>query len=212
MIEMMTIGQLAAAAGVNVETVRYYQRRELLATPSRPSGSIGRYSPSALTRLRFIKRAQSLGFTLDDVQALLSLDDGRGCSAARVIGERKLADVRERLQALRSLEIALADLVSRCSTKKRKVNCPLIEALMLSAPANASPRCTGASSRSCATATQRPARPKASATSVGQPAQRSLPRAPRACPAHCAQEHPHQSSPRQGSTRSPSVANTTAPL
>lgn len=132
MMEQMTIGQLAAAAGVNVETVRYYQRRELLAIPDRPAGGIGRYTPSALTRLRFIKRAQSLGFTLDDVQALLSLDDGRDCSAARQIGEHKLADVRQRLQALRVLESALQDLVSRCSTRKRKVTCPLIEALMQS--------------------------------------------------------------------------------
>lgn len=58
----MTIGQLAAAAGVNVETVRYYQRRQLLAVPRREPGSIGRYPDSVLTRLRFIKRAQSLGF------------------------------------------------------------------------------------------------------------------------------------------------------
>lgn len=132
MMEMMTIGQLAAAAGVNVETVRYYQRRELLGIPERPSGGIGRYTASALTRLRFIKRAQSLGFTLDDVQSLLSLDDGRSCAAAREIGEHKLADVRQRLQALRVLEVELANLVSRCSTSKRKVNCPLIEALMQS--------------------------------------------------------------------------------
>lgn len=132
MTEQMTIGQLAAAAGVNVETVRYYQRRELLAVPERAAGSIGRYPVAALTRLRFIKRAQSLGFTLDDVQALLSLDDGQGCSAARAIGEHKLADVRARLQALRSLEVALAELVSRCATTKGRVNCPLIEALMQS--------------------------------------------------------------------------------
>lgn len=132
MMEQMTIGQLAAAAGVNVETVRYYQRRDLLAVPDRVPGSIGRYPPSALTRLRFIKRAQSLGFTLDDVQALLSLDDGRGCAAARQIGEHKLADVRQRLQALRVLEAALQELVSRCVTTKRKVTCPLIAALMQS--------------------------------------------------------------------------------
>lgn len=129
MMEQMTIGQLAAAAAVNVETVRYYQRRGLMAIPDRPAGSIGRYAPSALTRLRFIKRAQSLGFTLVDVQALLSLDDGQRCSAARQIGEHKLADVRQRLQALRVLEAALQQLVSRCSTTSRKVNCPLIDAL-----------------------------------------------------------------------------------
>lgn len=130
MTQQMTIGQLATSAGVNVETVRYYQRRNLLAVPDRPAGGIGRYAPSALTRLRFIKRAQSLGFSLDDVQALMSLDDGRACSAARQIGENKLADVRQRLQALRVLESALEDLVNRCSSTRRKVNCPLIEALM----------------------------------------------------------------------------------
>lgn len=129
-MEQMTIGQLAAAAAVNVETVRYYQRRDLLAMPDRTTGGIGRYPPAALTRLRFIKRAQSLGFSLDDVQALLSLDDGQACSAARKIGEHKLADVRQRLRSLRALEVALAALVDQCTTAKRKVACPLISALM----------------------------------------------------------------------------------
>ena len=132
MLQQMTIGQLAAAAGVNVETVRYYQRRELMSQPERASGSIGRYPPGALTRLRFIKRSQSLGFSLDDVQALLSLDDGRSCTAARAIGEHKLADVRQRIQTLHALEGALQKLVSQCSTTKRKISCPLIEALMRS--------------------------------------------------------------------------------
>jgi MerR family mercuric resistance operon transcriptional regulator len=69
MLDQMTIGQLAAAAEVNVETVRYYQRRNLLALPDRAAGGIGRYPAAALTRLRFIRRAQSLGFTLADIQA-----------------------------------------------------------------------------------------------------------------------------------------------
>lgn len=131
-MQSMTIGQLATAAGVNVETVRYYQRRELLAQPKREPGSIGRYSEGALTRLRFIKRAQSLGFSLDDVQVLLSLDEGQACSSARELGERKLADVRERIQTLRALEDALQGLVARCSSNRRKVSCPLIEVLMRS--------------------------------------------------------------------------------
>lgn len=130
----MSIGQLAAAAGVNVETVRYYQRRQLMAQPERGTGRIGRYRAAALTRLRFIKRAQTLGFTLDDVQALLSLDDGQGCSAARRIGERKLDEVRQRLQALRALEQSLAELVGRCTVPRRKISCPLIAALMQPAP------------------------------------------------------------------------------
>lgn len=129
-MESMTIGQLAAAAGVNVETVRYYQRRELLAVPKREAGSIGRYPEGALTRLRFIKRAQTLGFSLDDVQVLLSLDDGRACSSARELGERKLVDVRARIQTLHALEKALEALVASCSSTKRKVSCPLIDALM----------------------------------------------------------------------------------
>lgn len=126
----MTIGQLAAAAGVNVETVRYYQRRGLLATPEREPGTIGRYSAAAVTRLRFIKRSQSLGFSLHDVQVLLSLDEGQACSSARRLGELKLAEVQERIQTLRALERALQELVAKCSTTKSKVRCPLIEALM----------------------------------------------------------------------------------
>jgi MerR family mercuric resistance operon transcriptional regulator len=128
-MEPMTIGQLASAAGVNVETVRYYQRRALLAVPDREPGSISRYPEAALTRLRFIKRSQSLGFSLDDVQVLLSLDEGQACSSARHLGELKLAEVRDRIQTLRALEVALQDLVSQCATAKRKVSCPLIEAL-----------------------------------------------------------------------------------
>lgn len=129
-MEQMTIGQLAAAAGVNVETVRYYHRRGLLPPPQREVGSIGRYPPGALTRLRFIKRSQSLGFSLDDVQALLSLDDGQSCRSAQAIGEHKLADVRQRIKTLQALESALQQLVSQCATSRRKVSCPLIGALM----------------------------------------------------------------------------------
>lgn len=128
-MELMTIGQLAAAASVNVETVRYYQRRGLLAVPARESGSISRYPEAALTRLRFIKRSQSLGFSLDDVQVLLSLDEGQACSSARQLGELKLAEVRARIHSLQVLEGALQDLVSQCATAKRKVSCPLIQAL-----------------------------------------------------------------------------------
>lgn len=139
-METMAIGRLAAAAGVNVETVRYYQRRGLLARPERARGAIGRYAPDALTRLRFIKRSQSLGFSLDDVQALLSLEDGRACNAARTIGEHKLAEVRQRIRTLRSLEDALQTLVGRCATATRRIRCPLIDALMQAeGPAAAGP-------------------------------------------------------------------------
>ncbi len=129
-MEEMTIGQLAAAAEVNVETVRYYHRRGLLPAPERPPGGIRRYPAGALKRLRFIKRSQALGFSLDDVRSLLSLDDGRACTAARGIGEGKLADVRRRIKTLQSLEKSLQQLVRGCATSTGKVTCPLIDALM----------------------------------------------------------------------------------
>jgi MerR family mercuric resistance operon transcriptional regulator len=129
-MQEMTIGQLAEAAEVNVETVRYYHRRGLLPAPPRPAGGIRRYPTAVLTRLRFIKRSQSLGFSLDEVEVLLSLQDGQTCNSARVIAEHKLADVRQRIQDLSMLEVALTRLVQRCSTSKGKVSCPLIDALM----------------------------------------------------------------------------------
>jgi len=126
----MTIGQLAAAAEVNVETVRYYHRRGLLPAQLRPMGGIRRYPVEVLTRLRFIKRSQLLGFSLDEVETLLSLHDGQTCSTARAIAEHKLADVRQRIQDLSVLEGALDTLVRRCSTSKGRVSCPLIDTLM----------------------------------------------------------------------------------
>ena len=129
-MQEMTIGQLAEAAEVNVETVRYYHRRGLLPAPPRPAGSIRRYPADVLRRLRFIKRSQSLGFSLDEVEALLSLHDGQTCRTAREIAEHRLADVRQRMQDLSRLEAALATLVHRCSTSKGKMSCPLIDTLM----------------------------------------------------------------------------------
>ncbi|MCO5121818.1 MAG: MerR family DNA-binding protein [Burkholderiaceae bacterium] len=129
-MDQMTIGQLAAEAGVNVESVRYYQRRGLLSTPQRAPGTIARYSDAALTRLRFIKRAQALGFSLNDVQSLLALEDSQSCSQARGIAEHKLAEVRHHIRALRKLEHALQAHVDRCSVTRRTVSCPLIAALM----------------------------------------------------------------------------------
>jgi MerR family mercuric resistance operon transcriptional regulator len=129
-MQEMTIGQLAEAAEVNVETVRYYHRRGLLPVPPRPTGGIRRYPENVLRRLRFIKRSQSLGFSLDEVEALLSLHDGQTCRAARAIAEHRLTDVRQRMQDLSRLEAALASLVQRCSTSKGKMSCPLIDALM----------------------------------------------------------------------------------
>ena len=125
-----TIGALARAVGVNVETVRYYQRIGLLPRPPRAHGSIRRYPPDTLRRLRFIKRAQSLGFSLEEVAALLQLAEGEHCAETRVLGEKKLALVQRKLDELGTIRAALERLVERCSRGGRGRGCPLIEALV----------------------------------------------------------------------------------
>lgn len=124
-----TISGVAQAAGVNVETIRFYQRRRLLAEPAKPLGGIRRYSAAEVARVQFIKSAQRIGFTLDEIAQLLQLDDGTHCSDARAIAEHKLADVRQRLQDLHRIEAALAQLVDRCASRRGTVSCPLIDAL-----------------------------------------------------------------------------------
>lgn len=125
----LTIGQLAERAGVNVETVRYYQRRGLVDEPAKPLGGIRRYAEAHARRIRFIKHAQKLGFALEEVADLLALEDGRHCREAERIGARKLASVRERLTQLRRIERLLSALVDRCHSNTREVRCPLIAAL-----------------------------------------------------------------------------------
>jgi len=129
MPEQYTIGTLAKQAGVNVETIRYYQRRGLVGEPNRPLGGVRRYTQAHARRLRFIKQAQALGFSLDEVNDLLALEDGRHCRQAEQVGSRKLATVRERITQLRRVEEALATLVDRCHCNTGKVRCPLIAAL-----------------------------------------------------------------------------------
>jgi MerR family mercuric resistance operon transcriptional regulator len=127
--ENLTIGAFAREAGVNVETIRFYQRKGLLLEPARPYGSIRRYSRADVARLRFVKSAQRLGFSLDEISELLKLEDGGHCSDASELAALKLRDVRARLADLRRIETALAKLVSECCAQNRHVSCPLIEAL-----------------------------------------------------------------------------------
>lgn len=127
--ETLTIGVLAEAAGVNVETIRFYQRKGLMQEPDRPLGGIRRYRGPDLARVRFIKSAQRLGFSLDEIADLLKLEDGSHCTEAREQAERKLADVRDRLADLRRIEVALQGLVVRCCATSGQVQCPLIAAL-----------------------------------------------------------------------------------
>lgn len=127
--ERVTIGGLAKAAGVNVETIRYYQRRGLLNEPVRPAGGIRYYGSADIARLVFIKTAQKLGFTLSEVSDLLRLDDGAHCVEASELAERKLKNVREKIDKLQCIEDLLSAMVSRCHTHQDTVCCPLISSL-----------------------------------------------------------------------------------
>lgn len=128
MNDTMTIGALARAAGVNVETVRYYQRRGLVPEPERPYGGVRRYDDRALARLHFIRSAQWLGFSLKEVEELLKLDDGTHCDEARALGESKLAEVRAKIRGLRQIEGTLDELVRACRGQY-SVACPMIASL-----------------------------------------------------------------------------------
>ena len=125
----LTIGKFAKAARVNVETIRFYQRRGLLAEPHKPHGSIRRYGIEDLARVHFIKSAQNLGFSLGEVDELLQLDDGAHCDEAQLLADQKLRDVRLKLADLQRIEAVLAALVAQCRTSTGDVNCPLISAL-----------------------------------------------------------------------------------
>ena len=125
----LTIGTFARVAGVNVETIRFYQRKGLLPEPEKPYGSIRRYGVPDIARVRFVKAAQRLGFNLDEIGGLLLLDDGTHCDEARELGEKKLADVRGKLADLQRIEAVLASLVERCGATRGQVRCPLIASL-----------------------------------------------------------------------------------
>jgi MerR family mercuric resistance operon transcriptional regulator len=128
-LENLTIGALAIEAKVGVETIRFYQRKGLMQEPERSPGSVRRYGQRDLGRVRFIKSAQRLGFNLDEVAQLLTLEDGAHCNEAREQAQLKLADVRAKLVDLERIETALVGLVDRCSAARGNVHCPLIATL-----------------------------------------------------------------------------------
>lgn len=125
----LAIGAFAKAAGVNVETIRFYQSKGLLATPTRRNGGIRRYGPDDVARVRFVKSAQRLGFSLDEIGELLKLEDGTHCNEAARLASLRLVDVRARLADLTRIESALATLVGQCRKRSGNVTCPLITAL-----------------------------------------------------------------------------------
>ncbi len=125
----LSIGALARKAGVSVETIRYYQRQGLMHAPEKPHGQIRHYDQQDVNRIRFIKSAQGLGFSLKEVSELLRLADGTHCAEASQMAEHKLQDVRQKLEDLTHMEAALDHLVSACRDPDKRVACPLIVAL-----------------------------------------------------------------------------------
>jgi MerR family mercuric resistance operon transcriptional regulator len=125
----LTIGTFAKAAGVNVETIRFYQRKKLLPAPERSYGKIRHYSKADVARVKFVKAAQRLGFSLDEIAELLKLEDGTHCSEAAELATLRLTDVRARLANLKRMETALSKLLGKCKGPHGSVACPLIDAL-----------------------------------------------------------------------------------
>jgi len=125
----MTIGRLAQEAGVNVETVRYYQRRGLLDEPQKPAGGHRRYQASVLKKIAFIRRAQALGFSLAEVESLLKYSDGTRWKETRQIAQRKLESLLLHIDQLCKMRDSLRVLIKKSLAGKGKGTCPIIQCL-----------------------------------------------------------------------------------
>lgn len=119
---------MAAQARVNPQTLRYYERRGLLPEPARSAAGYRAYSPQAVQIVRFIKRAQDLGFTLDDIESLLQLAEGgpEGCDATRAMSVEKIADLDVRIADLQAMRAALARLIETCEQPRNHRECPIL--------------------------------------------------------------------------------------
>lgn len=126
----LTIGKLAAAAGVGVETVRFYQRSKLLPEPKRPTSGYREYCDADVGRIRFIKRAQTLGFNLRDIAELLALDGPQTCRSTHDLALTKLRLVEGKIDALKLIRKALRQLIRQCELSHVEGTCPIIQALV----------------------------------------------------------------------------------
>jgi Hg(II)-responsive transcriptional regulator len=127
----MRTSQVAARAGVNVQTLRYYERRGLLPEPARLGSGYRSYDPGVVRRVRFVKRAQRLGFSLEEIDALLDLAAGGpdSCDAARAMAGEKLAQLEQKIADLCAMRESLRQLVATCDRSRGKRVCPLLEAI-----------------------------------------------------------------------------------
>jgi len=128
-MKSMGIGALATGAGVGIDTVRYYERSGLLAPRSRLASGYRRYSELELSRLRFIRRAQSLGFTLKEVRDLLAISAQRDVPRIKRAAQAKLTDIDQRIAALQRIRNGLSTLIAACPGHGRAADCPILNAL-----------------------------------------------------------------------------------
>jgi MerR family mercuric resistance operon transcriptional regulator len=130
-MENFTIGQLARRARVNIETVRYYERRGLMPEPPRRESGYRQYSQTDIARIQFIKRAKELGFSLKEILALLSLrvDPHTTCGDVKRRAEVKIADIDQKIKDLQRMRMALATLAAACKGEGPSSACPILEAL-----------------------------------------------------------------------------------
>ena len=126
-----TIGQLAQQAGVNIESIRYYERRGLIPEPPRLASGYRQYSKDDITRIQFIKRAQALGFSLTEIAELLALrvKSGTVCADVQQQAEDKLADIEAKIALLQGMKLALSELVTACRDNQLTTECPILNAL-----------------------------------------------------------------------------------
>jgi MerR family transcriptional regulator, mercuric resistance operon regulatory protein len=129
MITELTIGRLARAAHVNIETIRYYQSRGLLPRPAPKNGAFRSYPTILVDRIRFIKRAQELGFSLTEIASLLKLDDGVHRQTIRKLADDRLAEIKTRIGDLQRMSRVLSHLIHECEARGEASSCPIIEAL-----------------------------------------------------------------------------------
>ena len=130
-MEGLKVGEVARQAGVNVQTIHYYERRGLLPRPPRTESNYRAYSEEAVLRVRFIKRAQELGFTLKEIKELLSLRAAprTRCADVRNRAEAKVQDIDDKARTLQAMRKALTKLIGECSGKGPVTQCPILEAL-----------------------------------------------------------------------------------
>ena len=127
----LTIGQVASAADVNVQTIRYYERRGLVPTPRRTAAGYRQYTDDAVARLRFIKHAQELGFSLQEIQELLGLRvrHGDACDTVERKTRKKIEVVQQRIRHLQRMKRTLERLAAACEVRRPTADCPILEVL-----------------------------------------------------------------------------------